>query len=381
MYKKIFLPILLLCLLQIDVFAQKTTEAFHPMGQVSIGKIDNTDIEILAQCYDFFKDVTGIITSPTSGLNLVQVNGKTLACKLDSAQTLWTVKKIGDVMFQTNTNTFLIVNRQGVYSWINCYSMLDGKKLWSRKRGYFIPLCEVEDSNLLLALDHYTLKGIDANNGSTIWKRKLKDRDAVDPFSVMLDDNTLLLVTGGIHTVNVKTGEGWSYEVKTGDKSLKKAIVQQAFTTVAVGAAGMGLGMAGVHIGVNPNFALQGVARVMREATPYGLPNGFALLEDNTITYSNDDESVKLSLADGSVISQEYFDNKRKKEEEKDTTIPDYILYNNLKFKQDNKKVEVYHNDNLVAILSVENILFFDNNILYASNNKMLYKIDLNQLN
>lgn len=381
MYKKVFLPILLLCLLQIDGFAQKTIEAFHPMGQVSIGKIDNTDVEIAAHCYDFFKDVTGIITSPTSELNLVQVNGKTLACKLDSAQTLWTVKKIGDIMFQTNTNTFLIVNRQGVYSWINCYSMLDGKKLWSRKKGYFLPLCEVENSDLLLAADHYTLKGIDANNGSTVWKRKLKDRDAVDPFSVMLDDNTLLLITGGIHTVNLQTGEGWSYEVKTGDKSLKKAIVQQAFTTLTAGAAGMGIGMVGVQIGVNPNFALQGVARVMREAAPYGLPYGSALLEDNTITYSNDEEAVKLSLTDGSVISQEKFDNKSNKEEEKNTAIPDYILYNNLKFKQNKESVEVYRNDNIVATLSIENILFFDNNILYASNNKMLYKIDLNQLN
>lgn len=56
--------------------------------------------------------------------------------------------------------------------------------------------------------------GIDLFTNRSVWKRKIKGNDMLRSFT-RLNDSTVIILCEGLHQVNMKTGEGWDYELST----------------------------------------------------------------------------------------------------------------------------------------------------------------------
>jgi hypothetical protein len=84
------------------------------------------------------------------------------------------------------------------------------------------------------------LEGLDLNNGKILWKRDLKkDFGWNDHFYI--NDTTILIVSSGLHSINLRTGNGWDYNTITGEKDYTK--------NIAANAAGIALGLlTGVYV-------------------------------------------------------------------------------------------------------------------------------------
>lgn len=60
-----------------------------------------------------------------------------------------------------------------------------------------------------------TLYGINVENGEELWEREINKDYNWNSYEY-LNDTTLLIASSGLHTLNLKTGEGWSYQTETG---------------------------------------------------------------------------------------------------------------------------------------------------------------------
>lgn len=78
------------------------------------------------------------------------------------------------------------------------------------------------------------LEGIDISNGKVLWKREIKKDYSWNEIK-NLDDSTLLIVSSGLHTINLNDGTGWDYDASTGRNDYRKMI--------AANAAGIALGV------------------------------------------------------------------------------------------------------------------------------------------
>jgi outer membrane protein assembly factor BamB len=66
-----------------------------------------------------------------------------------------------------------------------------------------------------LFYNNINFEGIDLNTGNSIWKREIShDYGLNDVF--MLNDSVAMIVSSGLHSVNLKTGLGWDYDAVTG---------------------------------------------------------------------------------------------------------------------------------------------------------------------
>ena len=78
------------------------------------------------------------------------------------------------------------------------------------------------------------LTAIDLNSGATLWERKIDRSNGWDGIK-NLNDTALIIKASGLHHVNIITGEGWDYDLKTGIRDYSK--------TVGANVAGIALGL------------------------------------------------------------------------------------------------------------------------------------------
>jgi hypothetical protein len=77
------------------------------------------------------------------------------------------------------------------------------------------------------------LTGTNLSNGEWLWYRYINREYGWNEI-FQLNDSVIMIVAAGLHTVNLKTGEGWDYDTVTGKKNYSR--------TNAVNAAGVVLG-------------------------------------------------------------------------------------------------------------------------------------------
>ncbi|MGE5426652.1 MAG: PQQ-binding-like beta-propeller repeat protein [Methylococcaceae bacterium] len=65
------------------------------------------------------------------------------------------------------------------------------------------------------------LEGIDLTNGISRWKIKISQSCGINNIS-HINDSTLIIVASGLHSVNLKNGEGWDYDALTGERSFMR---------------------------------------------------------------------------------------------------------------------------------------------------------------
>lgn len=106
--------------------------------------------------------------------------------------------------------------------------MATGQELWNTKMQMFNVVCSDSTdlavglgyriSKLMLSPDD-PMRGVNLNDGTQLWKRRISPWGGWHGY-FHLNDTTLLAMTSGLHRIDLRTGEGWSYWAETAHNSL-----------------------------------------------------------------------------------------------------------------------------------------------------------------
>lgn len=69
------------------------------------------------------------------------------------------------------------------------------------------------------------LRAVDLTNGKVLWDRYISRTYGWDDI-LFLDDSTRLIVASGLHLLNLKSGEGWDFDARTGKKKVSRAVAK-----------------------------------------------------------------------------------------------------------------------------------------------------------
>lgn len=219
----LFLFVSIICFSQsaeIKVFSNE-----KPLGKDLI-----SEQEIIGQEYIFPDRIYRTYLDTTNSYLTVQLrglsrNGKYLNNKgnillydLKKNNLKWT-KKIAYQTSSLQQYSNMMIQTVGNKSY--CMDIENGEELWELKNDiyYVDPLNDIGIGYKYKGSTGYsnTLEGIDLNNGSVIWNKKLNREYGWNKI-FHLNDSILLIVAGGLHTVNIKDGSGWDYSTITGEK-------------------------------------------------------------------------------------------------------------------------------------------------------------------
>lgn len=106
--------------------------------------------------------------------------------------------------------------------------MATGQELWSTKTKMYSAVCG-DSTDLAVGLGYRitqmglspgeTMRGVDLHDGKQLWKRRISPMGGWHGY-IRLNDTTLLVMTSGLHRIDLRTGEGWSYWAETAHNSL-----------------------------------------------------------------------------------------------------------------------------------------------------------------
>ncbi len=240
------LTLLLFLLISGVSFAQKKGVEITYNEKV-VGKIlaSNTDIKGIEYVFPkrihktFVDTLSGYLTVQTRGLSrngkFLKNKGKIFQYDLKNKKLLWHKKiayQISNLQQFTNTMILTVSNTS------NCLNVETGNEMWQVNNIiYFVdPIDNIGVGYRLNSSGGYSnkLQGIDLKNGRILWERKLnREYGWNDLFYT--NDSTMIVVAGGLHAVNIRTGQGWDYNTITGKKDYTG--------TVAKNVAGIATGL------------------------------------------------------------------------------------------------------------------------------------------
>ena len=132
-----------------------------------------------------------------------------------------------------------------------------------------------------------TLEGINLLNGNKLWQREINREYGWNDFFYIADD-TVIIVSGGIHSVNIKNGGGWYYNAVTGQDDYSG--------TIATNVAGVALGL------LTGTFII---------STGYNVISDLAsnvLMDGNYIFFASKEEIVKIDKTNAGMLWQSKFE-------------------------------------------------------------------------
>jgi outer membrane protein assembly factor BamB len=244
MLKIIFTGVLLLFTEELFCQSSKITVL---QNERSAGK-NNINQEIInAKEYVFPERIFEYYIDPSSGLLTVLLRGLSMNGKwLNNRGNIVmydlinkNVKWSKPIFFQTSSIQQLnntIIQSSGNKSY--CLDINSGENLWQvRNDIYFAdPVCNIGLGYEYKTARGYTniLQGINLKTGQFLWQKELnRDYGWNDVF--YLNDSTVIVVAGGLHSINLKNGIGWDYNTITGVEDYRAAM--------AANAAGVALGV------------------------------------------------------------------------------------------------------------------------------------------
>jgi hypothetical protein len=136
-----------------------------------------------------------------------------------------TIQTIGDAVYEQRGNK------------LSKIALADGKPLWKRKTFMFMP---IPSQNVALCYDVETgfqkLVGIDMVSGGLMWRRDVSGELGWES-AKQVNDSTVLITAGGLHTVGAQDGLGWDINRVTHVKKTDMKKVGLALLTGVAGAA------------------------------------------------------------------------------------------------------------------------------------------------
>jgi len=229
----------LICLFVFTIFAQ--TKEPVPSEEIIIGRNFKTDTDIKAkECVFadrietwYIDDSTKTMTLQLRGLsedgNNKNDTGRVILFDLLNKQIVWNKEINYEQSYIDQYDRVLIKTTDNKSRGLNYEN---GEDLWSSKNTiYYV------NSKLRIGVGYLysssrgftnTLEGIDLNTGKSIWKRDIKREYNLNDF-IQLNDSVILISADGLHTVNLKTGQGWNYAIHTGNKDYTNTVVSNIF--------------------------------------------------------------------------------------------------------------------------------------------------------
>jgi outer membrane protein assembly factor BamB len=217
----------IICCFGLHTIAQNSLEILN--NERSFGNNLITNKEIVGSEYIFTERIEQTYLETKSNRITIQLrgfllggpylknNGQVVLYDLNNKKTIWnksinyqyySIEQNGKYIFKTGMNKTY------------CLDFENGENLWKARNSIaFIN----PDLNIGIGyipfINYYisdnSFEGIDLKTGETIWKRKINhDYGLNDIF--MLNDSVAMVVSSGLHSVNLKNGLGWDYEAKTG---------------------------------------------------------------------------------------------------------------------------------------------------------------------
>jgi hypothetical protein len=173
--------------------------------------------------HDVFLDTTtGLVTVQLRGLSKNQKwlnnTGKIVQYDVKNQKVLWHK----NIAYQTSglqqfskTIIYTVANRS------YCLDVYSGRELWEVRNNIYVvdPAENIGIGYKFKSMTGYSneLEGIDLKTGIIIWKRNVnREYGWNDVFYI--NDSTLIVVAAGLHSINIKTGKGWSYNAVSGKK-------------------------------------------------------------------------------------------------------------------------------------------------------------------
>jgi len=270
MKSKIFLWILLLIALKA---VPQSSKIVVSQNEKTIGKNFILGKEIIAKEYIFPKRIHKSYIDSTSNnitlqLRKLSKNGKVLnpsgtllVLGLNNKNVKWTKNMEFTTSYLDQVNDVMILSK-GNKS--NCLNIETGEDIWELKTDFYYmnPAIKIGIGYKYkgLAGNIHTLEGVNLNNGNILWEKEL-NREYGWNRKLNLNDSTLLIVSGGLHTINIKDGLGWDFNMITGKKDYTK--------TVAKNAVGVALGvLTGTFItSSGPNLVRDIVSNVLIDSS------------------------------------------------------------------------------------------------------------------
>ena len=104
------------------------------------------------------------------------------------------------------------------------------------------------------------LEGVNLISGNSIWEKEL-NREYGWNKTIQLNDSTILIAASGLHTVNIKNGSGWDFNLVTGQKDYKE--------TIAKNVAGITIGiLTGTYItSSGPNVVREIISNIIIDSS------------------------------------------------------------------------------------------------------------------
>lgn len=213
-------------LIGLTVFAQ--TEWVIQYHEKPVGKNLLTNKEITAKEIVFPLDIYHVYPDTLSNCITLQIRGKSnngkyynstgriMVYDLAKDTAKWSkyisyqgsgIAQYGNLIIQVIGNRSYRLNPEtGEDQWEvkNAFSHVD----FDHQLGLGYRIKTLKDIN-------NTLEAIDLRNGQVVWKREM-DHDFGWDGVMRVNDSCLLIVSSGLHQVNVKDGTGWDYETPTG---------------------------------------------------------------------------------------------------------------------------------------------------------------------
>lgn len=188
-------------------------------NETVIGKNNTLNTDIYARefifdgtiLHSYVDSVSKLLTMELTDENDM-LSGEVVVYDMQSREMAWT-KPVNYALGGIEWFSEFVLYRQ-----LNWNYALDGKtgnELWKIKNDIYI-----YDRLNMIAMGYRAgtginrLQGVNLEDGTVLWERKL---DRTHGWNSMhrLNDSVLLIAASGLHTVNVKTGEGWDYDAVT----------------------------------------------------------------------------------------------------------------------------------------------------------------------
>ncbi len=261
-----------------------TESRFIPIGinKITKEKIMAHEISFPFYVYNFFIDTTETLATvqirkANKKKNIYKNPGELLVYNLEQDSLMWNRTILYDKSLVTQYENTLILN----YAQISvCLKLENGVDIWKKNKSVFL----IEPKHNLAfgynnsSLSSNMLEGIDIEDGSTKWSREIIRKYGWNDYTY-LNDNTLLVVASGLHTINLNNGTGWDYTKKTGERKYGSTIITNII--------GMSLGV------------LTGVYTYNLGSNIHGDINSNVLIEDNHAFYASKEELAKIDLNNG----------------------------------------------------------------------------------
>ncbi len=170
--------------------------------------------------YDVESGSISVLQRGTNRMGGLRTKGALVVYNLDSDKVHWSrkVRFFGSSMFQPGG--FFLENK-GVHTTLSYIT--DGRRKWKKRHeAFFVHQPEG------LSIGYYTqgkglrgstLEALELSSGKALWRRELPREVGWNDYQ-QIDDSTYLITSEGLHLLNVRSGEGWSYQALTHQKTV-----------------------------------------------------------------------------------------------------------------------------------------------------------------